>query len=84
MLPFFWLLNYMNWLRVDALEEMVGMDLSHHGGKAYDYSEPRQEDIDRLQDSSTRIRAARRQIPLATEPVLPAGDLSDSPDQVDE
>ena len=83
MLPFFWLLNYMNWLRVDALEEMVGMDLSHHGGKAYDYSEPKQEDVDRLQDSSTRRRAVGRQTPLAMEPALSAGDFPDSPVQAD-
>lgn len=32
MLPFFFVLDYMNWLRCDALEEIVGLDAHEHGG----------------------------------------------------
>lgn len=34
MLPFFVLLNYMGWFRADSLEELVGLDISYHGGSA--------------------------------------------------
>ena len=32
MLPFFIVLNYLGWFRADALEEIVGLDISYHGG----------------------------------------------------
>jgi hypothetical protein len=32
MLPFFLLLNYRGWLRSDTYEEIVGLDVSYHGG----------------------------------------------------
>ena len=32
MMPFFIWLNYMGWLRADSLEELVGLDISYHGG----------------------------------------------------
>lgn len=32
MLPFFVWLNYQGWLRADSLEELVGLDISYHGG----------------------------------------------------
>eukprot|EP00934_Nitzschia_sp_Nitz4_P002660 Nitzschia sp. Nitz4//scaffold15_size197535//121819//123523//NITZ4_001589-RA/size197535-augustus-gene-0.213-mRNA-1//1//CDS//3329537748//2650//frame0 len=32
MLPFFIWLNYQGWLRADSLEELVGLDISYHGG----------------------------------------------------
>ena len=32
MTPFFIWLNYMGWLRADSLEELVGLDMSYHGG----------------------------------------------------
>jgi Amt family ammonium transporter len=35
MTPFFLLLNYIGWFRADALEEIVGLDISYHGGPAY-------------------------------------------------
>jgi len=34
MTPFFLLLNYMGWFRADSLEELVGLDISYHGGKS--------------------------------------------------
>lgn len=36
--PFFLLLNRIGWLRVPANVEIDGLDLSHHGGGAYDFS----------------------------------------------
>jgi Amt family ammonium transporter len=35
MTPFFFTLNYFNLLRVDRLEEVVGLDISHHKVSAY-------------------------------------------------
>eukprot|EP00542_Grammatophora_oceanica_P010550 CAMPEP_0194037978 /NCGR_PEP_ID=MMETSP0009_2-20130614/10268_1 /TAXON_ID=210454 /ORGANISM="Grammatophora oceanica, Strain CCMP 410" /LENGTH=569 /DNA_ID=CAMNT_0038680331 /DNA_START=159 /DNA_END=1868 /DNA_ORIENTATION=- len=32
MFPFFIWLNYMGWFRADSLEELVGLDISYHGG----------------------------------------------------
>jgi hypothetical protein len=32
MMPFFFGLNYLGWFRADALEEIVGLDVSYHGG----------------------------------------------------
>lgn len=32
MMPFFIFLNYKGWLRADSLEELVGLDISYHGG----------------------------------------------------
>jgi len=32
MFPFFFFLSYHGWLRADTLEEMVGLDISYHGG----------------------------------------------------
>jgi Amt family ammonium transporter len=48
MTPFFLALNYFNMFRVDALEEEVGLDISHHRGAAYDYSGPKEEDVQEL------------------------------------
>ena len=33
--PFCYVLKWLNWLRIDPLEEEVGMDLSRHKGSAY-------------------------------------------------
>eukprot|EP00584_Thalassiosira_punctigera_P001480 CAMPEP_0172532018 /NCGR_PEP_ID=MMETSP1067-20121228/5219_1 /TAXON_ID=265564 ORGANISM="Thalassiosira punctigera, Strain Tpunct2005C2" /NCGR_SAMPLE_ID=MMETSP1067 /ASSEMBLY_ACC=CAM_ASM_000444 /LENGTH=582 /DNA_ID=CAMNT_0013316477 /DNA_START=196 /DNA_END=1941 /DNA_ORIENTATION=+ len=32
MFPFFAILHYLGWLRADSLEEIVGLDVSYHGG----------------------------------------------------
>ena len=34
--PFCFALKFMNWLRIDPLEEEVGMDISRHKGPAYE------------------------------------------------
>lgn len=36
MVPFFFVLKIAGLLRVDAAEEMSGLDVSHHGGSAYE------------------------------------------------
>ena len=32
MFPFFYFLSFQGWLRADSLEELVGLDISYHGG----------------------------------------------------
>ena len=39
MLPFFLFLNAMNWLRTEAVEEIVGLDLAYNEGQKFENSE---------------------------------------------
>jgi ammonium transporter, Amt family len=55
MTPFFIGLNAAGMLRVDPLEEEVGLDISHHRGSGYDLSGPKPEDVDELME----VRASR-------------------------
>lgn len=55
MTPFFLALNAMGMFRVDALEEEVGLDISHHRGSAYDLSAPKKEDVEELME----VRASK-------------------------
>jgi len=48
MIPFFIALNLLGLFRVDALEEEVGLDISHHKGAAYDMQGPSKDDVDEL------------------------------------
>eukprot|EP00588_Corethron_pennatum_P012375 CAMPEP_0194273298 /NCGR_PEP_ID=MMETSP0169-20130528/6654_1 /TAXON_ID=218684 /ORGANISM="Corethron pennatum, Strain L29A3" /LENGTH=464 /DNA_ID=CAMNT_0039016201 /DNA_START=182 /DNA_END=1576 /DNA_ORIENTATION=+ len=48
MTPFFIVLNMLGMFRVDSLEEDVGLDISHHGGAAYNLEAPKKEDVDEL------------------------------------
>ena len=50
MTPFFMGLNYLNMFRVDALEEEVGLDISHHRGSAYDLSGAKEEHVQELME----------------------------------
>lgn len=45
MLPFFIWLNYMGWFRADSLEELVGLDMSYHGGAHNESENVRAEDM---------------------------------------
>jgi ammonia channel protein AmtB len=45
MLPFFIWLNYMGWFRADSMEELVGLDMSYHGGAAKDSSDGETGDV---------------------------------------
>lgn len=49
---YFWVLNYFNMLRIDPLEEEVGMDISRHKGSAYDMSG--NPDVKHVEDLSQR------------------------------
>jgi Amt family ammonium transporter len=55
MFPFFVLLNMTGMFRVDAVEEKVGLDISHHKGAAYDLSGPTEGAVDAL----VEIRASK-------------------------
>lgn len=55
MLPFFHCLKALGMFRVDALEEEVGLDISHHRGAAYDMTGPNKEDVEELME----VRASR-------------------------
>jgi len=49
----FYLLNYLGWLRIDPLEEEVGMDISRHKGSAYDITGADEERVKELNNSRT-------------------------------
>lgn len=51
MTPFFIGLNALGMLRVDPMEEKVGLDISHHKGAAYDLSAAKAEDVDALAEN---------------------------------
>jgi len=51
MTPFFILINALGLFRVDAIDEQVGLDISHHRGAAYDMDPAKQSDIDELNAS---------------------------------
>ena len=55
MTPFFLMLNALGMFRVDAFEEEVGLDISHHRGSAYDLSGAKKEDVEELME----VRASR-------------------------
>jgi Amt family ammonium transporter len=48
---FFYFLNYMGWLRIDPLEEEVGMDISRHKGSAYTFEGAKDEHVKELENS---------------------------------
>jgi|Transcript_8762 Amt family ammonium transporter len=48
MTPFFYTLNALGMFRVDALEEEVGLDISHHRGAAYDLKGANEADVAEL------------------------------------
>lgn len=46
---YFSALNAMGWLRIDEVEELVGMDISRHKGSCYDMSGPSKQDVAKLE-----------------------------------
>jgi Amt family ammonium transporter len=58
MTPFFLGLNALGMFRVDADEEELGLDISHHRGPAYDLSGPSKENMESL----TEIRASHGKV----------------------
>jgi Amt family ammonium transporter len=59
MSPFFLLLNAVGIFRVDALEELVGLDISHHKGAAYNLEGVDQERVDELVEKRTTAHGRR-------------------------
>merc|ERR1712160_109071 len=55
MTPFFMALKFLGMFRVDALEEEVGLDISHHRGAAYDLTPTKNDLVEEL----TEVRASR-------------------------
>ena len=80
MTPYFLLLNAAGMFRVDALEEEVGLDLSHHKGAAYDISSPSEDTVAKFEisrsqrslDHSGKRHAEPPEIPAAV--ALPPDD----------
>jgi len=50
MTPFSYLLQFLGIFRVDATEEKVGLDISHHKGAAYDLTKADEADINELEE----------------------------------
>jgi len=67
---FFKVLMVAGMFRVDALEEEVGLDISHHHGAAYDMSGPKKEDVEELME----VRASRHGKVEVPEEVKKAAD----------
>jgi Amt family ammonium transporter len=72
MTPFFIWLNYMGWLRADSLEELVGLDLSYHGG-SYD----QKYDTDDVPEEDMKSFLARRGQTLTRSDSEDFGDYED-------
>ena len=54
MTPYFLLLNTLRIFRVVAIEEEVGLDISHCKGSAYDLSMPRKEVVEQFEISKNQ------------------------------
>jgi Amt family ammonium transporter len=60
MLPFFVFLNYMGLFRSDTLEELVGLDISYHGGSAFNMDESRAAEFEYVEAFRKRQRLRNR------------------------
>jgi hypothetical protein len=67
MFPFFIWLNYMGWFRADSLEELVGLDISYHGGGGLHNDEVKQEYVEAFNRKKGRTGAT-------TETEMPHGE----------
>jgi len=73
MIPFFYGLKTLGMFRVDALEEEVGLDISHHRGAAYDMSGPTKNHVEKLLE----VRASKHgkvEVPKETAQDVEASD----------
>jgi Amt family ammonium transporter len=52
---YFIFLNTMGWLRIDPLEEEVGMDISRHKGSAYVMDSPSNDHVKKLSDNRREV-----------------------------
>merc|ERR1712127_925553 len=60
--PFFLILNALGMFRVPALEETVGLDISHHKGSAYDLAAPDQEAVDSLAEKRATAHGRSQEV----------------------
>jgi Amt family ammonium transporter len=65
MIPYFLILNMLGMFRVDAIEEEVGLDISHHKGAAYDMSGPSDEAKAKYEISTSQRKIV---VPKEAEP----------------
>jgi Amt family ammonium transporter len=81
----FYGLKMLGWLRIDALEEMVGMDISYHKGVAYDINQPKQDLVDQLNESRSNrgMRHSSFRRSAAEEPAADAEADDAVPTQTD-
>jgi len=75
MTPFFYALNMFGMFRVDALEEEVGLDISHHRGAAYDLTGAADADVAELLE----VRASKHGKVEVPEPVADAAAETEKP-----
>jgi ammonium transporter, Amt family len=77
---FFYVLKFMGCLRIDPLEEEVGMDISRHKGAAYDIQPVADDSVKQLQSSRHSFKASNFPISQKSEdPPPPAYE----PEQVE-
>ena len=60
MFPFFCVLNYLGWFRADALEEIVGLDVSYHGGSYQSAEQIKSEHLDAFNKRKKELQNAKR------------------------
>eukprot|EP00985_Skeletonema_marinoi_P014029 scaffold7025_cov225-Skeletonema_marinoi.AAC.8 len=83
--PFCYVLKFLNWLRIDPIEEEVGMDISRHKGSAYqsedtndkamsDFNSSRRKLQMDLSSSGKSGKSFRRRVSKMSDNPTPAGD----------
>ena len=60
--PYIYLLNYFDMLRIDPLEEEVGMDISRHKGPAYEIEDVSQEKREQLSERRSQYAGMDRSL----------------------
>ena len=60
MFPFFLWLDWRGWLRADALDELVGLDTSYHGGLHLLTSDPNRDNVSATAIDAYKQRKAER------------------------
>jgi Ammonium Transporter Family len=65
---YFYLLHFMGWLRVDPLEEEVGLDVSRHKGSAYDIQAANDDSVKQLANSRSGAKHVIAPVKAEEEP----------------
>mmetsp|Transcript_24608 Transcript_24608/g.49847 ORF Transcript_24608/g.49847 Transcript_24608/m.49847 type:complete len:451 (-) Transcript_24608:195-1547(-) len=87
MLPFFCILNYLGWFRSDPLEEIVGLDISYHGGSAYQKDAIKSEHLRAFMERKNRVHMNLNDTFISEglqQPVAQGGSGRRSSDEVSE